>query len=175
VIGFTDGSCLAINFWWFGFVHFAPPGSLGAHQMTSRLGPNALNLTAEDLGGLLKNSRGNIKSFLLDQNRIAGIGNAYIHDILFLARLHPLRKVNTLSQQEINALHQAIQDSLLLSLNKGAAWYEKDLFGQPGGFVQEDILIGYREDAPCPNCGTPIQKIRTGSTTSYLCPECQRI
>ena len=173
VFGFTDGACLSVNFWWFGYVHYATPDGLSAHGMTARLGPNALDLSAADLGSMIKTARGNLKSFLLDQSRIAGIGNAYIHDILFLARLHPHRKLEKLSAIEIENLHTAIQQGLHSSLDKGGAWYEVDLFGQPGGFVMDDILIGYREGKPCPNCGTLIEKIRTGSTTSYICPVCQ--
>jgi formamidopyrimidine-DNA glycosylase len=62
---------------------------------------------------------------------------------------------------------------LIPSLEKGGAFYEKDLHGVKGGFTMEDILIGYREGTPCPVCQTPIQKIKTGSTSSFVCPTCQ--
>lgn len=171
IFDFTDGTCLAVNFWWFGYAHYAPVPE--QHSMVSKLGPNALDVTAEALKQMLAGKRGNIKSFLLDQSSIAGIGNSYVHDMLFLARLHPLRKIDSLNEAEIEALHQSIFSVLNRSMEKGGAAYEQDLFGQKGGFAFEDILIGYRENQPCPNCGTPIQKLKTGSTSGFICPSCQ--
>jgi len=175
VFTLTDGARLALNFWWFGYVHFVALERLGEHEMTARLGPNALDLTAEDFKRMFAGQRGRIKAVLLDQTKMAGIGNAYIHDILFLAGLHPLRVVNTLSEAEIARLVQAIHKGLLPSLEKGGAFYELNLYGQKGGFVMEDILIAYRENQPCPVCGMSIQKIKTGSNAGYFCPECQPI
>jgi len=79
----------------------------------------------------------------------------------------------TLTDKELASLHSAILDGLLPSLNKGGAFYETNLFGEKGGFLMEDILIGYREGEPCPKCGAVIEKIRTGSTNSFICPACQ--
>lgn len=173
IFDFDDDTCLTVNFWWFGYAHYVRPGELSSHTMTAKLGPNALDVTCDDLQAMLKGRRGRIKSFLLDQSKMAGIGNAYVHDILFLARLHPLRAVNTLTDSEVDALAKAIHDGLQPSVDKGGAFYEVDLYGQKGGFTMEDILIGYKEDKPCPTCKTPIEKIKTGSTTSFICPSCQ--
>jgi formamidopyrimidine-DNA glycosylase len=175
IIDFNNGACLAINFWWFGYVHFAPVGELNSHAMTAKLGLNADELTAEGLQTMLKGRRGNIKSFLLDQSNIAGIGNAYIHDILFMARLHPLRSIDTLTVEEINGLAEATHKGLQTSIDKGGAFYEMNIYGKPGGFKMEDIQIGYREGKPCPICGTAIEKIKTGSTSSFVCSNCQRL
>ncbi len=175
VIDFSDSSCLSINFWWFGYVHFAPQEGLDKHPMLARLGPNALDLSPDQFRALLAGQRSAVKSFLLDQSRLAGIGNAYIHDILFLARLHPMRPIYSLSPAEIDGLHQAIHRGLQPSLDKGGAFYETSLLGQKGGFLMDDIIIGYRENQPCPVCSTPIQKIKTGSTSSFICPTCQHL
>lgn len=164
-------SCLAVNFWWFGYAHFA--ARLEEHHMTAGLGPNALDLDAPALQALLEKRRGTLKSFLLDQDRIAGIGNFYVHDILFQARLHPLRPIQSLSPAEIAALAQAMRQRLQLSLEKGGFSYEKDLYGNPGGFGMEHLLIAYQESKPCPTCGSAIQKIKTGSTSGFICPQCQ--
>jgi len=174
VFAFQDGSCLSVNFWWFGYAHYAPETGLDQHPQVGRLGPNAIDVDAPHMKALLKGQRGALKPFLLDQTRIAGIGNAYIHDILFLARLHPLRKIPTLSEAEIEALADAIQRGLRPSLEQGGAFYEMDTYGKKGGFTAEQILVGYRAGEPCPNCRTPIEKIRTGSTSSFICPACQR-
>jgi formamidopyrimidine-DNA glycosylase len=173
VFDFRDGTSLAINFWWFGYAHYVSHDDLCGHSMTARLGPNAIDLTAADLKTLFKGQRTRLKTFLLDQSNIAGIGNAYIHDILFLAHLHPMRSIARLTEAEIESLAEAIQSGLRPSLEKGGAFYEVDLYGQKGGFTMEDILIGYRENQPCPVCGTPIIKIKTGSTSSFICPICQ--
>ena len=170
---FDDQTCLAVNFWWFGYAHYAAPFELDGHAMTARLGPNAYGLTADDLRRLFKGQRQQIKSFLLNQSQVAGIGNAYIHDILFLARLHPLRKINTLADCEVEALAKAIEAGLKPSLDQGGAFYEVNLYGQKGGFSFDQILVGYREGEPCPACSTPIVKIKTGSTSGFICPQCQ--
>jgi len=166
-------AALAINFWWFGNTHFVLPGKLAEHAMTARLGPNALDLSSDEFGKLLAGRRGRIKSFLLDQARIAGIGNAYVHDILFRAKLHPLRTIPTFEAADAERLHEAICTELQRSIDKGGAWYEVDLHGTRGGFTAEDLLVGYRDGKPCPECGTTIEKIKTGSTSSFICPACQ--
>ncbi len=173
IFNFSDSTCLTVNFWWFGYVHFAPLDQLDQLPMLARLGPNALDLSLDQFRSLLAGQRSAVKSFLLDQSRLAGIGNAYIHDILFLAKLHPLRPIPGLTPAEIDSLYQAIHRGLEPSLSKGGAFYETSLLGQKGGFLMDEILIGYRENQPCPVCGTPIQKIKTGSTSSFICPHCQ--
>ncbi|MBN1373116.1 MAG: hypothetical protein JW987_14350 [Anaerolineaceae bacterium] len=173
IIDFDDGACLSVNFWWFGYVHYAPEGALEAHPMVGKLGPNALDLTPARLKDLLTGARGTLKTFLLDQDKIAGIGNFYIHDILFTAKLHPLRKIPSLTEAEIESLAKAIHNNLKFSLEKGGAFYELDTYGNKGGFANEDILIGYRDGKPCPTCGTPIEKLKTGSTSGFICPACQ--
>ncbi len=174
-ISFTDGSCLAVNFWWFGHVHYCETDPFTTHPLLSRLGPNALNMKFDTFTTIISGAnKRRLKSLLLDQTALAGIGNAYIHDILFLARLHPDRACSSLSSEETRRLFRAIHEELHLSLQKKGAFYELDLFGNRGGFTLEDILIGYKEGKPCPGCGGAIIKIKTGSTSSFLCPGCQK-
>jgi formamidopyrimidine-DNA glycosylase len=173
VFDFADGDCLSVNFWWFGYSHFCSLEGIKNHPQVSKLGKNALEVTAEDLSSISSHRKTAIKTLLLDQTCIAGIGNAYIHDILFLARLHPLRPANSLSVKERNYLIDAIHRGLEPSLAKGGAFYELNLLGQKGGFQFEDILVGYREGQPCPDCSASIMKIKTGSTSSFICPKCQ--
>ena len=173
VFDFDDDTCLAINFWWFGYAHYVPLEGLDSHSMTRDLGPNATSVSADDLWGMTRGKRGRLKTFLLDQTKVAGIGNAYIHDILFLAGLHPLRSLDSLSEADVEKLAGAIRDGLQPAIDKGGAFYEKGLFGQPGGFGMDDILVGYREGQPCPRCATPIVKIKTGSNSSFVCEQCQ--
>ncbi len=173
VFDFSDSTCLALNFWWFGSAHYAEENQLAGHKETARLGPNALDLSCTDLAQRMAGKKMRLKQFLLNQENIAGIGNAYIHDILFLAGLHPLRPLNTLTNQDIERLANAIQAGIRPSLDKNGAFYEVDLHGWNGSFTSDDILIGYKEGKPCPTCGTPITKIKTGSTSSFICSTCQ--
>lgn len=171
IFDFNDGTCLSINFWWFGYVHYAE--KLDNHTQSARLGLNVLDISLEDFRRLTAGQRVGVKTFLLDQSRIAGIGNAYIHDILFLAKIHPLRRLENLSPEEVDRLYNGIQDGLRPSLEKGGAFYEVSIFGEKGGFTFDQILVGYRENQPCPTCHTPITKIKTGSNSSFICPSCQ--
>lgn len=175
IFDFTNKTCLVINFWWFGYAYYAKLDELNSIQMISRLGPNALDVSKEAFSALVQVQKptARVKAFLLDQTKMAGIGNAYIHDILFLAGLHPMRLLRALSVDEIDRLYSAIRNGLMPSIEKGGAFYETSLHGEKGRFSMEDILVGYREGSPCPQCGSTIEKLRTGSTSSYVCPRCQ--
>ncbi len=172
---FGDGSALSLHFWWFGYAHAVLTAKLSLHTMTARLGPNPLNdaeFTWPAFDHLLDaRKRRAIKTVLMDQKSVAGIGNVYIQDILFAARLHPLRKAGDVSSAERQALYGAIRSQLRHALELGGLAYEKDLYNRPGGF--KDFLVGYREGKPCPACGTAVQKSKTGSTASFICPTCQ--
>lgn len=171
IFDFDGGACLAVNFWWFGYAHFA--ADLADHSPTARLGPDVLSLTLDRFRELLRNRRGAIKSFLLDQRRIAGLGNVYVQDPLFKAGLHPLRPINTLSDDEITALWRAIRETLQESIDLGGSAWEQDLHGEKGRWDGSFFLVAYREEEPCPVCGRPIEKIKTGSTSGFICPRCQ--
>ncbi len=90
------------------------------------------------------------------------------------ARIHPLRPIPSLSNEEIAALWQALRDILQGSIDAGGAPFELNLYGQKGGW-DDPCLFQWEEGAPCQVCGTPRAKIRTGSTGSYICPGCQRL
>lgn len=173
VFDFNDRRCLAVNFWWFGYAHYVEKDDLAKHKMTAKLGPNALDFSDTESNSILRGKRSRIKSLLLDQSKIAGIGNAYVHDILWFARLHPNRTINTMDEDDIFRLALAIHDGLQPSLDKGGAFYELNIYGEEGGFTMDDINIGYKEGQACPRCGSEIEKIKTGSTKSYICPDCQ--
>jgi formamidopyrimidine-DNA glycosylase len=174
-IAFYDKTKLTITFSWFGYIHLASDKELSRHKMTSRLGISAIDseFTVEKLSSLLSGRRGSIKSFLLDQKNVAGIGNVYVQDILFKARLHPLHVIQTLSQSDIAVLHQSIREVLSRSIALGGLKYETDLYGRNGKYGPEHFLVAYKTGKPCPTCRTAVVKIKTGATASYICPECQ--
>jgi formamidopyrimidine-DNA glycosylase len=172
---FEDGSALSQHFWWFGYVHAVKTVELASHTMTAALGLDPLDdaeFTLNAFEKMLKQrKRSAIKTVLMDQKNIAGIGNVYIQDILFAAGLHPLRKTADVTASERRALYAAIRSQLGHALELGGLAFEKDLYNQPGRFTE--FLVGYREGKPCPICGTVVQKIKTGSTASFICPHCQ--
>ena len=175
-LGLSGGSGFTINFWWFGYVHCVKTAELTAHKMTGDLGPSPLDdgFTLPSFHALLHGKRTQVKSFLLNQRRVAGIGNVYIQDILFQARLHPQRTIDTFTAAEVEALYRAMRDVLTRSVARGGLAYERDFYGSQGGFSSDHFLVGYKTGQPCPTCSTSIEKIRTGSTASYICPACQR-
>jgi formamidopyrimidine-DNA glycosylase len=172
---FLDKTGFTIQFQWFGYIHLMPEKDLTKHKLTGKLGISPTNekFTLELFKTLLANRKARIKSFLLNQKNIAGIGNVYIQDILFEAKLHPNQKISTLSEEEITNLYNAIQTTLNRSIQLGGLAYEKDFYGQKGRFTINEFLVGYKTGKPCPTCKTPIVKIKTGSTSSYICPKCQ--
>jgi len=174
---FTDKTGFTIQFQWFGYIHLVSEKDLNKHRLTAQLGISPIDeeFTLERFKKLLANKKGGIKSFLIDQKNVAGIGNVYIQDILFQAKLHPNRKISTLSEKEINNLYNAIRDILNRSITLGGLAYEKDFYGQKGKLTINEFLIGYKTGKPCPTCKTPIEKIKTGSTSSYICPKCQTV
>ena len=173
VFDLDDGTSLAVNFWWFGYAHYARPAELDEHKMTAQLGPNALDLTLDEFRALLQGRRGAVKSFLLNQKRIAGVGNVYVQDPLFKASIHPLRPINTLSEDEVASLWQALREILQESIDHGGSKWDLDLYGEKGDWDEGFFLVAYRDGHPCPVCGTTVEKIKTGSTSSYICSRCQ--
>ena len=111
----------------------------------------------------------------MNQKNVGGIGNMYMHDILFKARLHPQKKISDMDGDEIGLLYDSITGFLNLSREKGAFAYENDFFGQKGGFTMDYFLVGYKENQPCPVCGETIVSIKTGSTSTFICSACQKV
>ena len=154
--------------------------------MVGRLGPHALDLSLDEFRVLLKGRRGAIKTFLLDQDRVAGIGNVYVQTPLWRAKIHPLRPIPTLTDDEITALWQALHDIMRGStpvpaaerrgIDAGAAPFELNVpVGGQKGAWDDPYLLHWEEGAPCSACGMPLAKMRTGSTGSYICPGCQKL
>jgi formamidopyrimidine-DNA glycosylase len=177
IFSFSDGSQLWAHFWWFGHVHLIKPGKLRMHPQIGTLGiePLSPEFTEEQLVSMLDKKRGRIKSYLLDQRFIAGIGNVYVQDILWHAGLHPTRKANSLQLEDIMRLHHAIQHVLREGIKYGPGPGEQDVWGNRGQWGKEPVWpqIAYKTGKPCPKCKSPIKELRIGNTTSYLCSRCQ--
>ncbi len=152
------------------------PAALDAF-FDARLGVEPLErgFTAEHLYALARTSRAPVKAFLLDQKRVAGVGNIYADEALFRARVHPLRPANTLTRAQAAAIRDGVVDALMLGLaSKGATIDDfRDPYGV-SGTVQDKMLVHTREGEPCPNCDTPVRKLRVAGRGTYVCERCQR-
>lgn len=112
------------------------------------------------------------KAFLTTEQRIPGLGNGVLQDILWTAKIHPKRKMSTLSDTETEAMYRAVKSVLGEMVLHGGRDTERDLFGCPGGY--KTILSKNTVDKPCPACGTPIKKEAYMGGSIYYCEGCQR-
>lgn len=145
-------------------------------EVTASLGPEPLseNFTPEILKEQVAGRQRTIKTILLDQQIVAGIGNIYADEALWKARIDPRRKANTLNEKEIHRLHTAIRLVLQKGIDhEGASvnWYRK-ADGSKGN-SQIHLNVYDREKQPCARCGTPVIKIRLGQRGTHFCPTCQ--
>ncbi len=173
---FTDDSGFTCKFWWFGHLDLISDNKLSEHKPTKdiAISPLDTDFTSAYFKKICE-GRSQIKNILLNQKKVGGIGNVYVHDILFKAKIHPQKQVNSLEPSQIDNLFEVIIDNLKYSLDKKGLAYEKDFYGENGGFTKDYFLIAYKEGEKCPDCGETIEKIKTGSTSSYICPECQKL
>jgi formamidopyrimidine-DNA glycosylase len=111
------------------------------------------------------------KAFLATGQRIPGLGNGVLQDILFHAGVHPKRKIGTLSDTEFEGLFRSVRDTLAEMTKLGGRDTERDLFGNPGGYVTR--LSKNTVGKPCPVCGAEIQKAAYMGGAVYWCPRCQ--
>jgi formamidopyrimidine-DNA glycosylase len=135
------------------------------------LGPD---FTPDALRALAAGRRAPVKAFLLSQERVAGVGNIYADEALWIAKINPLRPVGTLKKQQIQALRDAVIEVLESGIDaKGATIDDfRDSTGAEGAF-QDRFQVHTREGEPCLRCGTPIRKIRAAGRGTYYCPRCQ--
>jgi formamidopyrimidine-DNA glycosylase len=143
----------------------------------SRLGvePLSPDFTADALRALARGRKQPVKAFLLNQERIAGVGNIYADEALFRAKIHPLRAVGTLRRAQIEALRAGVVDALELGIDsKGASIDDyRHVDGARGSF-QDRFLVYSRAGKPCVRCGSTIVKLRAAGRGTYICPNCQR-
>jgi len=142
----------------------------------ARLGVEPLDgeLTGEALRRLARGRRAPVKAFLLDQRRIAGVGNIYADESLFRARIHPLRPAGSLTRVQCDALAQAVREALHAGLAAGGASIDdfRHADGVKGAF-QDEFLVHLRRGEPCPRCGTPVVKFVAAGRGTYACERCQ--
>lgn len=130
--------------------------------------------TVDRLADALSGRRTAIKAALLDQRRVAGIGNIYADEALFLAGIHPLTTAGEIPRAAVARLRDAIVDRLTVGIASGGASIDRyrDTLGQTGT-MQDMLNVHLHAGDPCPQCGTTIQKIRVAQRGTYICPSCQ--
>jgi formamidopyrimidine-DNA glycosylase len=132
--------------------------------------PLSPEFTVEHLAERLRQHDGQpLKPLLLDQHFVAGLGNIYVDEALFLAGLHPLRRAGSLTSEEVRRLHQAIRDAL------GRALDGLPTVVRGKAMTSEFPRVHGRAGAPCPRCAATIVKVRVGGRGTYLCPRCQAL
>jgi len=140
------------------------------------LGPEPLarGFTARRLAAALARSRSPVRSWLLDQRRLAGVGNIYANEALFLARIHPGRPAAELDPVEVRALHRALRRVLRAAIrSRGTTLRDyRDSSGEEGSFGPRLVVYG-RDAEPCLRCGTPIRRFVLSNRSAFHCPRCQ--
>jgi formamidopyrimidine-DNA glycosylase len=151
------------------------PGELEPY-LASRLGDEPLDalFTVARLGERLVKRRAPIKAALLDQRTLAGMGNIYVDEALWRARIHPLRPALSLDKPELRRLHKAIRDSLAVGIaRQGATLSDYSLPDGTSGSMQKEFKVYGRGGEPCDRCGSPIAKTRVGGRGTWYCATCQ--
>jgi formamidopyrimidine-DNA glycosylase len=131
------------------------------------------SFTVQRLTERLARRSAKLKTILLDQAFIAGVGNIYADEALWRARLHPLRAADSLSEAEIRRLHRAVRHVLRQGIaNRGSSFSDYvGADGQPGA-NQERLAVYRRTEQPCYRCGRPIRRIVVGQRSTHFCPRC---
>ena len=137
--------------------------------------PLSAAFTVEELAEALAGARRDLKAFLLDQGRIAGLGNIYACEALFEAGLSPRRRAHRVGSERAGRLHQAIVEVLERGIaNRGTSFSDYvDAEGAQGS-NQDALWVYGREGAPCKRCKTPIKRVVQGGRSTFYCPRCQR-
>jgi len=142
----------------------------------SRLGVEPLSpeFTVEAMAAMTAKRTGPLKSFLLNQKGVVGVGNIYADEALFRAKLHPLTTGGSLTHEHHEALRDGVVEALERGLDLGGASIDdyRDAKGETGS-MQDEFLVHRREGEECPECGRTIVRIVVGGRSTYYCPDCQ--
>ncbi|MEI7885517.1 MAG: DNA-formamidopyrimidine glycosylase [Clostridia bacterium] len=178
VVQFTTGDGMFYNdIRTFGTHYFVKKNDFNMINGLYTLGkePFDLGFNAVYLEKTVKNSKENMKGFLLNQKNIAGLGNIYVDEVLFASGIAPTRKVNTLTHSEAQALVENIQTILQLSIDNGGTTFRDyvNANGEKGNF-QLTLAVYGREGEPCLKCGASLSKTKLGGRGTCCCNICQK-
>ncbi len=147
----------------------------GESPRLARLGPDALLSSETEFTQALVGRRGRIKTVLLDQRRLRGLGNSYVDEALFRAGIHPMTLVPRLSKRRLGKLYTAIQEVLSAAIDRGGSSISDyvDGEGRRGSFQERHQVYG-KAGEPCPRCGAAIRRIVVAQRGTHYCPKCQK-
>jgi formamidopyrimidine-DNA glycosylase len=179
IIGFNDGSHLYFNDQRkFGWMRLLPTIEIPEIDFFKKVGPEPLeaDFTAvQFIERLQRRKNSNIKAALLDQTVVAGIGNIYADESLWMAKIHPETVVSSVSKSKLTTLYGAVREVMNLSIKKGGSTDRNyvDSEGKKGSYLSFANVFR-RNGQPCPRCGHTIEKIRVAGRGTHLCPHCQK-
>ena len=161
----------------FGMVALVERAALASTAELKGLGPEPLSreFNADYLAAKARGRSGAIKNLIMDQRIVAGIGNIYASEILFLAGVRPTRKAGRVTRSEIEKIVAATPAVLRAAIGRNGTTFRsyRDSRGQPGRFAERLRVYG-RAGEPCYTCSTPIRNVVVGQRASFYCPKCQR-
>lgn len=177
VFQFTDGTELCYHDTRkFGRMQLVPTGEEMTVAGLKTIGPEPTDqdFTLEYFSKILKRSRGKIKPFLLNQKHVAGLGNIYADEVLWMSKINPEQPANTLSDQQVRQLHDNIIKEIVVATKyKGTTVHSfTNAFGDAGRF-QEKLHAYGRGGEKCERCGTKMVKIKVAERGTTFCPHCQ--
>ncbi|GAB3022655.1 MULTISPECIES: bifunctional DNA-formamidopyrimidine glycosylase/DNA-(apurinic or apyrimidinic site) lyase [Oleiagrimonas] len=159
----------------FGCLLWQAPGEV--HPLLASLGPEPLSdaFDGDLLWHLSRGRRSAVKTFIMDQAVVVGVGNIYASEALFAAGIHPARAAGRVSRERYAVLADAIRRILAHAIERGGTTLRDFLApdGAPGYFEQELAVYG-RAGEPCRQCATPVRSVTLGQRTTFYCPRCQR-
>ena len=177
-VEFTDDTSLTVSIRMYGFILCEEKDSVtnkyivDSMKKPSPLSPGFTWNYFNELFIANKDTNMSTKAFLATEQRIPGLGNGVLHDILFNALIHPKLKLKAYNEEESDNLYNSIRITLGEMANKGGRDTEKDIYGQKGGY--KSIMSRNTIGAGCPSCGGMIEKQSYMGGSIYFCPECQR-
>jgi len=180
ILDFTDGSKLFFNDQRkFGWMRLLPALEIPEIDFFKKVGPEPLDddfTVGIFVERLMRRKNSNIKSVLLDQTVIAGVGNIYADESLWSAKIHPSTLTGKVPKDKLVLLYNSLREILALSIAKGGSTDKNyvDAEGQKGSYLSFANVFR-KEGQPCPRCGTPIEKIRVAGRGTHICPHCQKV
>ncbi|VTS36392.1 formamidopyrimidine-DNA glycosylase [Streptococcus porcinus] len=176
---FTDGSTLVYqDVRKFGTLELLAREGLDLYFSQRKLGPeptkNEFKLKAFEAA--LRLSKKPIKPLLLEQKLVVGLGNIYVDEVLWAAKVHPLRPASNLKKAEMKRIHDQTIIILNFAVNKGGSTIRtyQNTLGMNGS-MQDYLQVYGQNGRPCPRCGTVIEKIKVGGRGTHFCPKCQKL
>ncbi|MBS8265175.1 DNA-formamidopyrimidine glycosylase [Mesobacillus boroniphilus] len=179
IFHFNDGSELRYkDVRKFGTMHLYEKGKEFETQPLADLGPEPFSedFSVEWLSEKLKKTNRKIKPALLDQKILVGLGNIYVDEALFRAKIHPERIANSLTAEEESVLYREIVSTLSEAVEKGGSTIRSYVNSQGQiGMFQLQLFVYGRKNEPCKVCGAPLEKTVVGGRGTHYCPSCQKL